>query len=143
MGGASGDVRSYRCGHLISHAHPKFKDSLSFHITEHASLSCHVTTVNFLMQLENEFEQYISHHVAFMFLKHACILTHVVLIDECGIVAQVSTPLALAEISTYYICTFYTDHTLVRADTSHTHTHTHTHLFPYTVNCHKQANSTI
>lgn len=35
--------------------------------------------------------------------------------DECGIVAQVSTPLAQAEISTYYISTFYTDHTLVRA----------------------------
>ena len=33
--------------------------------------------------------------------------------DECGIVAQVSAPLAKAEISTYYICTFYTDHTLV------------------------------
>ena len=36
-------------------------------------------------------------------------------LDECGIVAQVSTPLAQAEISTYYISTFYTDHTLVRA----------------------------
>lgn len=34
--------------------------------------------------------------------------------DECGIVAQVSAPLAHAEISTYYICTFFTDHTLVR-----------------------------
>ncbi|KAL5477573.1 hypothetical protein EMCRGX_G024386 [Ephydatia muelleri] len=33
--------------------------------------------------------------------------------DECGIVAQVSTPLAQAEISTYYISTFYTDHTLL------------------------------
>ena len=33
--------------------------------------------------------------------------------DECGIVAQVSAPLAQAEISTYYISTFYTDHTLV------------------------------
>jgi hypothetical protein len=33
--------------------------------------------------------------------------------DECGIVAQVSAPLAHAEISTYYICTFYTDHTLL------------------------------
>lgn len=33
--------------------------------------------------------------------------------DECGIVAQVSAPLAQAEISTYYICTFNTDHTLV------------------------------
>ena len=33
--------------------------------------------------------------------------------DECGIVAQVSAPLAQTEISTYYICTFYTDHTLV------------------------------
>lgn len=38
--------------------------------------------------------------------------------DECGIVAQVSAPLAHAEISTYYICTFFTDHTLVRY-TSH------------------------
>ena len=43
--------------------------------------------------------------------------------DECGIVAQVSAPLAHAEISTYYICTYYTDHTLVRcADTSTAHT---------------------
>ena len=35
------------------------------------------------------------------------------LIDECGIVAQVSAPLAKATISTYYICTYNTDHTLV------------------------------
>ncbi|XP_077862751.1 cytosolic arginine sensor for mTORC1 subunit 2-like [Saccoglossus kowalevskii] len=33
--------------------------------------------------------------------------------DECGIVAQVSQPLADADISTYYISTFLTDHTLV------------------------------
>ncbi|XP_019851162.1 PREDICTED: GATS-like protein 2 isoform X1 [Amphimedon queenslandica] len=33
--------------------------------------------------------------------------------DECGIVAQVAAPLAQADISTYYICTFYNDHTLV------------------------------
>lgn len=33
--------------------------------------------------------------------------------EECGIVAQVSAPLAHAEISTYYISTYYTDHTLV------------------------------
>jgi hypothetical protein len=33
--------------------------------------------------------------------------------DECGIVAQVSAPLAHAEISTYYICTYFTDHTLL------------------------------
>lgn len=37
--------------------------------------------------------------------------------DECGIVAQVSAPLAQAEISTYYICTYYTDHTLVSGST--------------------------
>ena len=36
--------------------------------------------------------------------------------DECGIVAQVSAPLAKAAISTYYICTFDTDHTLVCVD---------------------------
>jgi hypothetical protein len=35
--------------------------------------------------------------------------------DECGIVAQVSAPLAQAGISTYYICTYHTDHTLVRS----------------------------
>ena len=33
--------------------------------------------------------------------------------EECGIVAQVCTPLAQAGISTYYICTFCNDHTLV------------------------------
>ena len=33
--------------------------------------------------------------------------------EECGIVAQVCAPLAQAGISTYYICTFCNDHTLV------------------------------
>jgi len=33
--------------------------------------------------------------------------------EECGIVAQVSAPLAQAEISMYYICTYCNDHTLV------------------------------
>jgi len=33
--------------------------------------------------------------------------------EECGIVAQVSSPLAQAEISMYYICTYCNDHTLV------------------------------
>ena len=33
--------------------------------------------------------------------------------DECGIVAQVSAPLAQADISTYYISTYNTDNTLV------------------------------
>lgn len=39
--------------------------------------------------------------------------------DECGIVAQVSAPLAQAEISTYYICTYNIDHTLVSTSVSH------------------------
>ncbi|XP_070572787.1 cytosolic arginine sensor for mTORC1 subunit 2-like isoform X3 [Ptychodera flava] len=33
--------------------------------------------------------------------------------DECGIAAQISQPLADTDISTYYISTFLTDHTLV------------------------------
>ena len=37
-------------------------------------------------------------------------------VDECGIVAQVSAPLAQAEISTYYISAYYTDYTLVSLD---------------------------
>lgn len=51
-------------------------------------------------------------------------------VDECGIVAQVSAPLALAEISTFYICTFCTDHTLVSClDNTHTYrfSDSHTH----------------
>lgn len=36
--------------------------------------------------------------------------------DECGIVAQVSSPLGEAEISTFYICTFNTDHMLIPED---------------------------
>ncbi|MGH0178221.1 UNVERIFIED_CONTAM: hypothetical protein FKN15_076590 [Acipenser sinensis] len=34
--------------------------------------------------------------------------------DECGIVAQISQPLAEADISAYYISTFSFDHALVR-----------------------------
>lgn len=43
-------------------------------------------------------------------------LLHVVcpsIIDECGIVAQIATPLADQEISTYYISTYDRDHVLV------------------------------
>lgn len=34
--------------------------------------------------------------------------------DECGIVAQISEPLATADIPAYYISTFKFDHALVR-----------------------------
>lgn len=35
------------------------------------------------------------------------------LVDECGIVAQIATPLADQEISTFYISTYDRDHVLV------------------------------
>lgn len=35
-------------------------------------------------------------------------------VDECGIVAQISEPLATADIPAYYISTFKFDHALVR-----------------------------
>ena len=54
-------------------------------------------------------------------LIHLCHVLPVA--EECGIVAQVSAPLAHAEISTYYISTYYTDHTLVSPG----------HLLPTTV----------
>lgn len=39
-------------------------------------------------------------------------------IDECGIVAQISEPLAAADIPAYYISTFKFDHALVSIQTS-------------------------
>lgn len=36
--------------------------------------------------------------------------------DECGIVAQISEPLATADIPAYYISTFKFDHALVRQE---------------------------
>lgn len=36
--------------------------------------------------------------------------------DECGIVAQISEPLATADIPAYYISTFKFDHALVRKE---------------------------
>lgn len=38
--------------------------------------------------------------------------------DECGIVAQISEPLAAADIPAYYISTFKFDHALVSMDTA-------------------------
>lgn len=38
--------------------------------------------------------------------------------DECGIVAQISEPLATADIPAYYISTFKFDHALVRREPS-------------------------
>lgn len=37
--------------------------------------------------------------------------------DECGIVAQISEPLAAADIPAYYISTFKFDHALVSINT--------------------------
>ncbi len=39
--------------------------------------------------------------------------------DECGIVAQISEPLATADIPAYYISTFKFDHALVSLSTHH------------------------
>ena len=56
------------------------------------------------------------------------------LTDECGIVAQVSAPLAHAEISTYYICTYFTDQTLVSLSTHHMYNHPdHNYVHMYNV----------
>lgn len=38
--------------------------------------------------------------------------------DECGIVAQISEPLAAADIPAYYISTFKFDHALVSMNTA-------------------------
>lgn len=39
-------------------------------------------------------------------------------VDECGIVAQISQPLAESDISAYYISTFSFDHALVSLQTT-------------------------
>lgn len=44
----------------------------------------------------------------------ALILVSLCSADECGIVAQISEPLATADIPAYYISTFKFDHALVR-----------------------------
>lgn len=43
-------------------------------------------------------------------------VNHVCFADECGIVAQISQPLANSDISAYYISTFSFDHVLVSPD---------------------------
>lgn len=43
----------------------------------------------------------------------ARLISHFFFLDECGIVAQISQPLAESDISAYYISTFSFDHALV------------------------------
>lgn len=47
------------------------------------------------------------------FLPLSPSVSHVCFSDECGIVAQISQPLADGDISAYYISTFSFDHALV------------------------------
>lgn len=50
------------------------------------------------------------------------LILHSLFLDECGIVAQISQPLADSDISAYYISTFSFDHALV-SPTSLRHYH--------------------
>lgn len=52
-------------------------------------------------------------HLSLTFNCNVIVFLQTMIADECGIVAQVASPLAQADIYSYYICTFSTDHTLV------------------------------
>ena len=58
-----------------------------------------------------------NHQLRIPVRNHVCdtntIVSLHVLSDECGIVAQISQPLADSDISAYYISTFSFDHALV------------------------------
>lgn len=53
----------------------------------------------------------------------SCVIYYLVivvfLIEECGIVAQISEPLVKHNISEYYLSTYYNDHSLVNPYISH------------------------
>lgn len=52
-------------------------------------------------------------HISLTYLPLSHSLRLVFFSDECGIVAQISQPLADSDISAYYISTFSFDHALV------------------------------
>ena len=55
----------------------------------------------------------LQHSVFKLKLLLTSIICFIIFLAECGIVAQVLEPIAEANISLYYISTFYSDHTLV------------------------------
>lgn len=55
----------------------------------------------------------ISDHSTADIVSPALLISQFFFVDECGIVAQISQPLAESDISAYYISTFSFDHALV------------------------------